>query len=85
MWGGGEERGLLQRKTAGNDKGCKYLPLPGPGSCAELTGPLLGCWKVGGGVTWLARWAPVGKRERKKTEVRGVAKVGGAQQITQRL
>lgn len=44
-WGGG----LLQRKTAGNDKGCKYLPLPGPGSCAELTGPLLGCWKVGGG------------------------------------
>lgn len=49
MWGGGEERGLLQRKTAGNDKGCKYLPLPGPGSCAELTGPLLGCWKVGGG------------------------------------
>lgn len=36
-------------------------------------------------MTWLARWAPVGKRERKKTEVRGVAKVGGAQQITQRL
>lgn len=39
----GEEKELggcySREKTAGNDKGCKYLPLPGPGSCAELTGP----------------------------------------------
>lgn len=60
---GGQEGGLEEvggrysrEKTAGNDKGCKYLPLPGPGSCAELTGPLLRCWRMGmGGGSWDVR------------------------------
>lgn len=50
--GGGQAGGRCysREKAAGNDKGCKYLPLPGPGSCAELTGSLLGCTRMGGGV-----------------------------------
>lgn len=49
------------------------MPLPGPGSCAELTGPLLGCWRKkrggreGGAGVGLAMLGPVGKRERLKT------------------
>lgn len=50
----GEEEELggcySREKTAGNDKGCKYLPLPGPGSCAELTGPRWVAGEWGGGL-----------------------------------
>lgn len=89
MTGGGKGGLLLQRETAGNDKGCKYLPLPGPGSCAELTGPPLGCWREEG----RARWGSVGKgareterqRERRKTSRSRVAVGTKAQQITRRL
>lgn len=70
------------------------MPLPGPGSCAELTGPLLGCWRTererggagggGGGVGGVrsgkeSAGRPVGRGWRREEGGRG------ARQITQRL
>lgn len=95
--GRGARRGLLlSRKTTGNDKGCKYLLLLGPGSCAELTGPLLGCWGmerecvcVGG--LCVCRASEVGSVSEKRALEDQLGEKGrmeagvGAQQITQLL
>lgn len=62
------------------------MPLPGPGSCAELTGPLLGCRRKERGVGGSELGS--GREERAlEDQLRedGGGRGGEAQQITQRL